>query len=97
MIRGTTPTHTFIVPFDVSTIDDIRIIYSQNGKVRLKKTMKDCEMSGNKIEVVLSQEDTLKFVHTTVSLQVRVMRSGTVLASKIVNVNCDRCLENEVM
>lgn len=97
MIRGTTPTHTFTLPLDVDTIDEVHIIYSQLGEVKIRKTKKDCVMCGNKISLKLSQCETLKFIHTSVDLQIRILRQGTVLASKVFRLNCDKCLENEVI
>ncbi|MBR5835593.1 MAG: hypothetical protein IKY66_05450 [Bacteroidales bacterium] len=97
MIRGTTPTHSFTLPINVDTIDEIHIIYSQNGRVKVRKTKKDCAMWDNKVELKLSQNETLNFTHAPVQMQVRIMRQDTVMASKVFTLNCGKCLENEVM
>ena len=97
MIRGTTATHTFTVPFDVSTIDALSVAYSQNGKLKVRKTKDDCVLKNNTISVTLSQHDTLMFTDSQVSIQLKVSRSGVVMASKIVMIPVDRCLDCEVL
>ena len=82
MIRGTTPTHTFTLPFDVSVIKEIHVIYAQ-GRVKLVKKKADCELSGNEVKVRLSQEETLMFCAALpFKVQVRVLTHiGDALAS----------------
>ena len=99
MIRGTTPTHTFDLPFDESVIDKIRIIYSQNEKSIFKKETDDCEISGNTVKVLLSQEDTLKLkCHFPVEIFVRVVTTdGKALVSDPETDSVFDCGENEVL
>lgn len=99
MIRGTTPRHTFALPFDTDLVATARVIYSQNGEVILTKTDTDLTMSGNTIVLDLTQEDTLSFrCGRAVEVQVRVLTlDGEALASDIVKVSIGRCLENEVI
>ena len=37
MIQGTTPTHTFTIPFDVSLIKELKVVYAQQGEIVLEK------------------------------------------------------------
>lgn len=99
MIRGTTPTHIFRLPFDTSLIDEVRIIYSQNDEQILVKETVDCNLDGNTISVTLTQEDTFKFdCKKCVQIQVRVLTAGgEALASKIKHINVEKCLDNEVI
>ena len=46
MIRGTTPTLEFTLPFDTSLIAEIYVTMTQNGKTVLEKTLSDCNCSG---------------------------------------------------
>ena len=99
MIQGTTPTHTFDIPFDTALINKMRILYAQNNKLVLEKENADCSIDGNTITVRLTQEDTLKFVaDALVQIQLRILTAGgDALASDIVNVDCRRILDDEVL
>jgi hypothetical protein len=100
MIRGTTPTHTFAIPFDVSNIECLQIIYAQNGEAIVIKEKDDCTLSGQTISVKLKQEDTLSFMcqKKHVQIQIRIKtHGGEVLASPIESVDVDKCLYDEVL
>ena len=99
MIRGTTPTHNFRIPFETSALEEVRIIYSQNDEQILVKKTADCEMDGNTISVTLTQEDTFKFdCKKCVQVQVRVLTNGgQALASQIKHIDVEKCLDSEVM
>ena len=99
MIRGTTPTHTFTIPFEVSEIKTVKITYAQDDVVVCEKTMSDCELTGTTISTVLTQEDTFKFDHTKdVQIQLRILTiSGQALASIVEKVGVSRCLDDEVL
>ena len=58
MIRGTTPTHIFTVPFDTSIIKEVRVIYKQGNQKVLCKDNKDVEMDAQTVSLKLTQEDT---------------------------------------
>jgi hypothetical protein len=97
MIRGSTPTHTFNCKLDPELIHKVRVLYSQNNVLVLKKEDEDCEKDGQTIIVKLSQEDTLKFKEGKVEIQLRVLTStGESIPSKIHTVNVNKLLENEV-
>ena len=98
MRRGTTPKHTFTLPFSVEDIDSIHILYSQDERVRLKKTKSDCILDGNKVSVTLSQEETFRFMRgKKVYIQIRILRRDSALASEIMNMTIDDSLEDEVL
>ena len=99
MIRGTTPTHIFRLPFETSALKEVRIIYSQNDEQILVKKTADCELNDNTISVTLTQEDTFKFDCTKcVQIQVRILTlEGQALASSIKHIKVDKCLDREVM
>ena len=82
MIQGTTPTHTFNLPFDSANIECLRIVYEQNKKVILAK--EECTKDGNKLELKLTQEETLMFdENIPVRIQLHVkFTNGEVGASK---------------
>ena len=97
MIRGTTPTHVFTVPFDTSIIKMVRVIYKQNNNQIVCK--EDVEMNGNVISVKLTQEDTFKFKHgQNVKIQLRVLTNeGEAMSSDIMVDSVQECLDNEVL
>ena len=99
MIRGTTPTHTFKIPFDTNSISEVRVIYAQDDVVIFTKTEDDCVLEGDSIIVTLTQEDTFKFNHKrSVQIQLRVLTAkGEVLSSVIENVGVSKCLDDEVL
>lgn len=99
MIRGTTPTHIFSLPFDVGILSAAKIAYAQNGDVKFTKDLTMCETNGNDISVKLTQEDTLQLNDLpVVEIQIRAKTlSGDVFASKIIKVPICKCLEAEVI
>lgn len=99
MIRGTTPTHTFKLPFDTSNVQNAAVIYAQNDAVLFEKQAKDCAMQGDEISVTLTQEETLKFdCHYNAQIQIRVLTTGgQALASGVYVVDVAKCLSNEVL
>ena len=77
MIRGTTPTHTFIIPLDTSMIAEVMVIYAQDDQEVFHKDTYDCEMDGNEISVKLTQEETLMFNPLrNVQIQLRLLTTG---------------------
>ncbi len=97
MIRGSTPTHNFKHKLDAAIIHKVRVIYSQDDVVVLRKEGSDCIKNGNKISVDLTQEDTLMFKEGTVQIQLRILTTyGKSIPSKIYTVNVYKLLEDEV-
>lgn len=100
MVIGGTPLHTFTLDIaDMPNIVEVLISYTQNGRVILRKKLKDCELSGNVIKVRLSQEDTLKFNEShKVRIQIKLKTdTGEVIPSDVVSVTPTSCLDLEVI
>lgn len=99
MIRGTTPKHTFTIPFDTSELDDVRVIYGQDDVVLFKKETADCSLAGNTISVTLTQEETLKFDASKLAqIQLRVQKkNGEVLSTDVMVSYVGKCLDTEVL
>ncbi len=99
MIRATTPTHNFDLPFDTSLIQKIKIAYSQNDKVILCKSEADCTFNEKRVTVKLTQEETALFdCRDFAEIQIRVLTLGNdALASEIMKVYVGQCLDDEVM
>lgn len=89
MIRGTTP--TFKLTLSDSTIDLAQAtnVYAtfKQGNTAVTKTGEDLDISGNYLEVYLSQDETLKFKEGVVSIQVNwVYSNGSRASTDISNV-----------
>lgn len=99
MRKGTTPTFEFELPFDISIIENAKIVFSFNKEVRLEKYLADCEQDGNTLRLKLTQEETFLFeCNSTVNIQVRVLTiGGDALASDIFNMFTCQCLDGEVL
>ena len=99
MMRGTTPVHTFELPFDTELVSCARVVYAQDEEVVLIKEHDDCILEGNTVTVHLTQADTLKFnCRKAAQVQVRIKTTaGEVLASQVERLPVDRCLDGEVL
>ena len=98
MIRGTTPTIEFNLPFDASLFSVFYVTFNQSEKTVVEKSHKDCKVAGNKITVTLTQEDTLKLENDYVEIQIRrKTSSGDVLASNIMTDHADKILKDGVI
>ena len=104
MIRGTTPTHVFTLPFDTSDIKEVLITYAQNtytkkDNVLFEKKTADCVFGKNEILVNLTQEETFMFeCKATAQVQVRILTTaGKALASDVLNIPVETCLSKVVL
>lgn len=101
MIRGTTPTLEFTLPFDTSLIAEMYVTIAQGEKTVLEKTLSDCSCSGTSVSLALTQEDTLRLQqqpHSRAEMQIRVRTTaGEALASDIMRVYVGRILKEGVI
>lgn len=99
MIRGTTPTHTFNLPFEVGMIKECRVLYAQDDVVLVTKNTSDCILEGTTVKTTLTQNDTFKFdSDKAVQIQIRILTVNDVALASIINkVGIAKCLEDEVM
>lgn len=101
MIRGTTPTLEFTMPFDTSLIAELYITITQNGATALEKTLSDCNCNDTSVSLTLTQEDTLRLEQKPYSdseMQIRVRTiAGEALASNIMRIYVGRILKDGVI
>ena len=100
MIRGTTPTLTFTLPVQVSTLSEYWVTISQKYEnLTINKTSSDCSAEDDTITVTLSQEDTLKLIgDKPVYIQIRALTTGGVaLATKMWSCPVDDILKEGVI
>lgn len=102
MIRGTTPTHSFIIPFEIANISIVSVAYSQNGNVVVEKVISDCEITveagKTTISTKLTEEETLDLTAGNVEIQIRLGDStGDRYASDIIKTTVKRLLKDGVL
>lgn len=99
MIRGTTPTHRFYLPFGRDEIRALRVTYAQHGEVVLVCEGDDCRIEDGMVELLLTQEQTLRFgADAPVQIQLRVLTDkGEAYASRILIAQVGECLDGEVL
>ena len=99
MRQGTTPKHIFTTNIDASVIKSLRIIYAQVDNVLFVKRTEECVLTGNTIEVSLSQEETLKVDETEyVQIQLHVLtQNDEAITSDIMLVWPEKLLSKEVI
>ena len=95
MIRGTTPTFVFTLPFTCTEFTVCNIAFAQAGKVVLEKELSDCNITGKKITVTLSEVETLMFDCNKgiVEIQIRGGIGATRIASEIMTTSVRRILK----
>ena len=105
MIRGTTPTLAFNLPFQASLIKSAQILiaYVDNHKeVIIEKTLEDCTIEDTFISTDLTQEETLAFpapVTAEVQLRVVITQGGkdVALATEAYKVKVKKLLKDGVL
>ena len=99
MIRGTTPTLEFVLPFNTSVLDEAYVTLSQNEQIVLDKKLEDCKCEEKKLSVRLTQEETLLLdcdCKTEIQIRART-KAGDAVASNIITVNTNRILKDGVI
>lgn len=99
MIRGTTPTLEFALPFDTSLLASAYVTLSQNEVVVLDKALTECICNECVLSVRLKQEDTLKLqcdCKTEIQVRAKTME-GDSFASDIFVVDTKRILKDGVI
>ena len=94
MIKGTTPTLEFELPFEISLVKNAYVTLSQKGVVVINKKYGECSCTGNILSVKLTQEDTIRLTdNDIVEIQLRVLTtSDDALASEIWTTTAERIL-----
>lgn len=101
MIRGTTPTLKFKIPYKACMIEDGFVTFSRKGKVFMDIPFSDDRVSVQDkfILITFSQEDTLSFNSKAMySVQLRILLKGDkAVASNIIAMNIGSILKNGVI
>jgi hypothetical protein len=59
IVRGTTPTISFGLPFSTGLLSTAFVTVKQRDKTLIEKELSDCQCDGNILTTQLTQEDTL--------------------------------------
>ena len=102
MIKGTTPTLHYNLPFSTDLIKSAEIVVEYvdaNKSVKIIKTLNDCVLGDNCISTSLTQEETLQLpAPSTVNIQLRVLRTDELaLATEVQKVSVKRLLKEDVI
>jgi hypothetical protein len=102
MIKGTTPTLQFNLPFGTESIKSAEVVIEYtvaNLKYFITKTVRDCQIAEKSLSVTLTQEETLRLpAPSQVNIQLRVLTNNDVaLATAIYRVTVDRLLKEDVL
>ena len=101
MIRGTTPTLRFKIPYTEEQIQLGYITFSRKGEVFLDVPFSDNRVlvENYAIYITFTQEDTLRFNSRTVySVQLRILLQDDIaVASNIITIPVDSILKNGVI
>jgi len=99
MIRGTTPTLAFKLPFDTSMCSCVWVTFAQGDKEVFTKETAACSLDGDMVTVKLTQEETLSFdCKQILQIQIKALTlGGDALASDIIETSVAKCLKGEVI
>lgn len=100
MIRGSTPTHIFTIPKELSDIiSSLKVSYKQGSKIVLRKEKDDFTITGNVAETRLTSEETLMFSDSQpVKVQMQILTlGGDLLPSRVFTVDIGELLDDEVL
>ena len=102
MIKGTTPTIKYNLPFESSLIKSAEIVVmyvDANKEVLIVRKLEDCTLCEKSIETVLTQEETLKLpAPSFAEVQLRIVTTDdTILATVPEKVTVKRLLKEDVI
>lgn len=100
MIRTTTPTHSFTLPFDPAEADELWITYAQNKWIQLEKKLPDLTIDSvnNTVSFMMTQQESALFnSNTPVKVQIKVRQGDVVMASDIYKLRVEDVLNANFM
>lgn len=99
LIRGTTPTLEFALPFQTNQLAEAFVTISQRGAVVIDKPLTECECDAKMLTVRLTQAETLRLQSSCIcEIQIRARTlDGEAVASNIMSVQTERILKDGVI
>lgn len=97
MVRGSTPTFVFSLPFPSDYVTMAKITFAQ-GCTNVERDLTTCACDGNDIKLTLTQEETLRFKSgVKTDIQLAVKAGEFVFRSRIFKVDTEKTLNEEVL
>ena len=102
MIKGTTPTLHYNLPFGTEVIKSLEIVIDYvdaNNGFQIVKTQDDCVIGDNCISTALTQQETLRLpAPSTVDIQLRILTvDEMVFATEVQKISVKRLLKEDVI
>lgn len=98
MIRGTTPTIEFRLPFEVDKLLVVLVTFAQNGQIKLTKTEAECELKERSINLWLTQEETLDFTaDAPIDIELKVKTTSYNVLVEQFRIAAQNCVNDEVI
>lgn len=100
VIRGTSPTFRFKVSnYDVEKMEEIHVTFRQNDTILTKEDyFIEKNVEDNRIDVLLTQEETLMFSDGIVLCQIRILSIyDDAFATKVFEITWNKVLEEGVI
>lgn len=98
MYQVTTPTFTFTLSIDTANITSLLLTFRQKGRNILNLTEDDVTMTGNNVDVSLTQEQTKLFSVGKAFAQFRVkLTDDTVESSNPVGITISETYNTEIL
>ena len=102
MVRGSTLTFTFVIPFNVSKIKNLYVTVEQKvgtDVIQIEKSIDDCELQEKQISCRFTQEDTLKLKENRLAnVQLRVLtHDDEALVSDVFEISVNELLKEGVI
>lgn len=101
IVRGTTPTLKFTVPFSTEEIQAAFVTMKQGGQIVIdKEAGKDgCACNDKEISVTLTQDETLMLkACQTIEIQIRIKdKDGNAFASQIIKTFAEEIIKEGVI
>ena len=99
IMQGSTPTHTFNIPYPKNIIDKVIVTYTQEDKIVFERKDNDVIVKDYSIQVELTQENTLALDPSKmVCIQLKIKTvTGKVIPSNKLYKSVEEVLNKEVM
>ena len=96
---GCTSENSFAFPYNENEVACVYITYVQGGNTVVEKELPDCKFEDGRINVMLSQEDSLLFEEkTNVRIQIRGRKhNNKAFKSTIITASTDEILKKGVI
>ena len=98
MYRGTTPTFTFKLPMDGTTLTKLAVTFRQDGMDAIERELADCVVTADSVTCTLTEAETLRLqAGRTLEIQLRAGVGTARMASQIFRIPVARILKEGML